>query len=230
METYLVIIGGSSSLGRDVAEGMCGTYNVLTTFNKSVIKETDRQIKPYKLDLENSRDVKNFCSKLKHLRGRIAIIFLATLSQDSLFVRTEISDWARGMQVNLISCSEIAKSVLPRMIDDRWGRLIFVGSVAADRGEIGTSIYSSTKHSLFGLSKVISREYGRFGVTSNILRLGYFDKGLITGFTEEQQKSIKDKIPKKRFGTKEDLCRALEFMLGCDYLNGTILTLDGGYS
>lgn len=229
MKTNLILVGASSGLGAEVAEQLKHEYNIIATYNKNNINNISTEYIKYKLDLGNQSEIDEFCSFTLNLEGRVAIVYLSTISEDSLMVNTSKEEWWKAIQVNLISNVSICNRLIAKMIDDKWGRIIFLGSVVSHTGNVGTSIYSTTKHSLYGLSKVISKEYGRFGITSNILKLGYFNTGLINRFTDDERKSIKNRIPSRKFGTAADLSKAIKFVIECQYLNGSTLSLDGGF-
>ena len=71
------------------------------------------------------------------------------------------------------------------MINQKWGRIIHFSSIVGNQGAKGAGIYAASKSALVGYSKTLSKEYGRFGITSNIIELGYFEKGIIETFNQE---------------------------------------------
>ena len=109
----------------------------------------------------------------------IIVIQLAVYSFDGLIANYPIEKIRDTFELNLFSNINLVKAILPLMIDQKWGRFIHFSSIVGNKGSIGAGIYSSSKSALNGYSKTLSKEYGRFGITSNIIELGYFDKGLI---------------------------------------------------
>ena len=73
------------------------------------------------------------------------------------------------------------------MIKINYGKIIIFSSTDGYQGDIGTSSYTSTKHSLHGLSKVISKEYGARGITSTVLLLGNYNYGLYKNLIKKQK-------------------------------------------
>ena len=71
------------------------------------------------------------------------------------------------------------------MIQQKYGRFIFFTSTRARRGDVGISLYSSSKAAISGFSKCLSKEYFNYNITSNCIQLGYFKTKLF------------NKIPKK---------------------------------
>ena len=78
------------------------------------------------------------------------------------------------------------------------------------------------------MSRVLAREYGRFGITSNVIMPGYLDAGLIDTLSEYEKKEILRTIPSGKFGDSKNIINAIEFIIKSDYVNGTCLKIDGG--
>ena len=93
-------------------------------------------------------------------------------------------------------------------------------SIIGNKGANGAGIYSSSKSALKGYSKTLAKEYGRFGITSNIVELGYFDNGLIKNFKEEKIKAIISQTPVKRLGKIQDIISAIKFIEQTNFYNG----------
>ena len=114
------------------------------------------------------------------------------------------------------------------MISQKWGRIIHCSSIVGSLGANGAGIYASSKSALIGYNKTLSKEYGRFGITSNILELGYFENGLINSFSKEKINQIITQTSSKRLGIVNDIIAAIEFIEKSNFYNGEILKLNGG--
>jgi len=95
-------------------------------------------------------------------------------------------------------------------------------------GEVGAGAYAATKSALVGYNNTLAKEYGRFNITSNIVRLGFFEEGLINSFTKEKADEIRSKIPSKKFGQMEEILKIINYIQSSNYLNGATINLDGG--
>ena len=132
------------------------------------------------------------------------------------------------IEINLVSNFMICKFILKKMIFANWGRIIFLSSTGAKRGEIGTSGYSASKTGLIGLSKVISKEYGLYNITSNILELGAFDVGMYKKLANTEKLKIKEKIPNKKLGNIDEIFQTIKLLIKSKFINGSVLKIDGG--
>ena len=106
--------------------------------------------------------------------------------------------------------------------------IIFISSSGARDGDLGTGAYSSSKTGLIGLSKVISKEYGKYNITSNIIELGAFDTGMYKKLNQKIKNKIIKKIPSDKLGQKEDIINTIKFIIDTSFMNGSVVKIDGG--
>ena len=112
---------------------------------------------------------------------------------------------------------------------DKWGRIIHISSIRGKDGAIGTLAYSTTKTGLNGLSRVLAKEYGRFGITSNVLVPGFLNTGLLHSLSEKDKAETLNRIPSRQFGDPINVFHAIEFLIKSEYVNGASINIDGGY-
>ena len=123
----------------------------------------------------------------------------------------------------------MSKKLLRKNDQRKMGRIIHISSIVGNNGTNGTIAYSTSKTGLVGMSRVLSKEYGRFGITSNILIPGYLNTGLISSLSKEAKSKILKKIPSNKFGDPVNIVNAVEFLIKSDYVNGASINIDGGY-
>ena len=143
-------------------------------------------------------------------------------------VNIDSSDWQAIFDVNVKGSFLLTKHILKIMMGDRWGRVIFLSSKGSEAGDIGTAAYSSSKTALLGMSRTLSKEYASFGITSNIISLGAFNAGLYLDLSKKVKKEILEKIPSKKVGNIVNISNAIKFIISSDYVNGSVITIDGG--
>lgn len=226
----VIIFGISSGIGREIAKSISKLEKVYGTYNSSNnLGDLELEnILLTKVDLNNFDEIKIFIDQFKNTRDKITVLNTAVLSKDSLINNAKIEDLELSLNLNVKSNYVIAQEFSKIMINNGFGRFIYFSSIVAKHGAIGASIYSLTKASLVGLSRSIALEYGRFGITSNVLELGYFESGLGFQLKDEHVNQIKKQIPLQKFGTLNNITEAILFCQKSDYLNGSIITLDGG--
>ena len=220
----IVISGASGGLGEILTKHLAKKNKVLALFNKNKPKINHKNIKFIKLDLSKKfkLDKKNFINK------KIIFLNLASIKIDKLLLNLSQSEWENAYQINVHSFFKLLNLMLPEMIKVRWGKIIIFSSTDGYSGDIGTSSYTSTKHSLHGLNRVISKEYGSNGITCNILSLGNFNYGLYRKLNVKKQKKLLEKVPSKKTGDIKNINNAIEFLIKSDYVNGSEIKIDGG--
>ena len=143
------------------------------------------RITNYKLNLTSEQDVKDFGTLVKKDFKNITLIHAATKYKSALVAQCHTSDWDEVMDVSLRGTFFLNRELLIPMISEKWGRIIHFSSIASLRGMPGTLAYSTAKNGLIGMSRVIAREHARFGITLNVLALGYFNTGIVDTLSEK---------------------------------------------
>ena len=93
----------------------------------------------------------------------------AAIKKDELAVNISSNDWDNIFDVNVKGAFLLTKHILKIMMEERWGRVIFISSKGSEAGDSGTTAYSSSKMALMGISRTLSKEYALFGITSNVI-------------------------------------------------------------
>lgn len=141
--------------------------------------------------------------------------------------------WDKMVAVNLTAAFEMNHEVCPHMIAQERGKIINVGSLFSFLGGRWSPAYASTKHGIVGLTKAMCDELAGFNIQVNAIAPGYFATPLTeaTRSDEVRNAEILAHIPAGRWGRSADLMGALVYLSSAasDYVNGTVLTVDGGY-
>ena len=226
----MIIVGGSGGIGSEIIEILKPKYKILSTYNKTKPTINHENVEFIQLNLESNHSIQKFCNKvLSHTAQKLVYLNLATVTYDNLFVKTTAEEWRSAININIMSNIVILKQIIPKMMAADWGRIILTTSIVADAGQVGAIIYSTTKHSLIGFSSTLAKEYGRFGITSNILKLGFFNRGLINKFNEKEIKSLRKRIPSKSLGNASHITESIEYLIKNEYASASIMTIDGAF-
>ena len=222
----IILTGASGGLGKYIFQNQSKNEFIIGLINKSPLKVVKNSL-IYKVNLKDEVEITNFVNNNKHILKKITLIHMATISIDGLIHSYSTDDFINTIQSNLISNFMLTKKLLPIMISQKWGRIINISSIMSD-GEVGAGAYAATKSALVGYNNTLAKEYGRFNITSNIVRLGFFEEGLINTFTKEKADEIRSKIPSKKFGQMEEILKIINYIQSSNYLNGATINLDGG--
>ena len=110
------------------------------------------------------------------------------------------------------------------------GRIITVGSVVGLMGNPGQANYAAAKAGVVGFTMSLAREIGSRGITVNAVAPGYVETAMTGALSEEQRKTLAEKIVLGRLGTGEDVAGAVLFLASdlASYVTGTVLNVSGG--
>ncbi|WP_141731492.1 SDR family oxidoreductase [Oligoflexus tunisiensis] len=186
------------------------------------------QVKAFALNLNDPASIE-VCLKhaLDWQPGYDIVIHNAATKADGLFYFLEEKAFFEPIQLALNSFYHLNKAFLPHMIQQRWGRIILLASLAGETGQAGQTNYAAAKGALIAASKSLAREVARKGVLVNTVSPGW----IATDMTEdlvgpEQLKTI----PIGRIGEPEEVAQVVGFLASdaSSYINGTTIQVNGG--
>ena len=227
-DKQFIIIGANSGLANFSVKKFSRRNLVFGTYNKSRPKETKDFYLLKKLDLSKKKQIEAFINKISKDLSEIVLINFGAYKQDNLLVNVDEKELLKSFQINVFSNFYLNKMLIPIMIKNNWGRIIHLSSQRAILGSKGASVYGASKSSLIGLSNNVASEYARFGITSNIINLGYFDSTLFYNLNKSMQEKYLNSIPGKKLGTAEEIYNVLEMIVKNPFMNGSTIDLHGG--
>jgi len=198
------------------------------------VEAAGRKFYPYAVDFSNRTALHAFIEKVKLDHPRIDIL----INNAGSIMRApaaEHSDeyWDTIMEINLNAQFVLTRELGKRMVVDKSGKIVFTCSLLSFQGGINVPGYAASKGAITSLLKAFANEWAAHGVNVNGVAPGYIE----TDNTEalradpERSKSILARIPAGRWGKSADLAGAYVFLSSsaADYINGSIITVDGGW-
>ena len=146
-----------------------------------------------------------------------------------------VDDIQRLYQTNLIAPSILASSAIPNMKEQKWGRIINIGSISGVMGEAYASIYSSSKAGLIGLTKALALELAEFNITVNTINPGWVETELGMSSIDDSEFSreeVIETIPQRRFVQPKEVAKLCEYLISDDAkgITGQSINLCAGLS
>ena len=222
-----IIPGLSSELAQKTFEGFFEFNEIYGLYSKNKISINHKNVKLNQINIESETEIKEYISSIRNNLKNIVLVNFAACSIDGLSSKYTSKDWDTSFNINVKSNFLFSKYLSPIMIANKWGRIINISSVRSQNGAVGASAYASSKSALIGFNRSIAKEYARFGITSNILNLGYFDSGLFKKFSPERKSKYLSEVASKKLGFSNDIFNAIHFLISSDYTNGSVITIDG---
>ncbi|NCC46781.1 MAG: SDR family oxidoreductase [Bacteroidia bacterium] len=238
-----LVTGGNSGLGQgfSVALAKAGA-NVLAVSLVEDQAETQKLVEAcnvrYKLviaDITKSGECKRVVEECVNTFGSIDILVnCAGRGINIKNVREFGKDsWDKVVALNLSAAFEMTHEAIQYMIVQNRGKIINIGSLFTFLGGQWDPAYAATKHGISGLSKAMCDELAQFNIQVNTIAPGYFATKLTadTRADEKASRTILDHVPANRWGDVYDLMGPCVFLASdaSNYVNGTVLTVDGGY-
>ncbi len=148
-----------------------------------------------------------------------------------LLSESSLEEWQEILNSNLLSVLYASKAALPAMRRQRWGRIISLGAVGAERafGQAKISAYAAAKAAVVAFSRSLAIEEAKNGITVNVVNPSNIDEKELT---LAEARRIRDaRFPIGRPPTAEDVAAAVMFFASeeADYVTGQVLNVSGGW-
>ena len=188
---------------------------------------------PFDVDVTNSESVGNAVDAMVQRFGRIDIL----VNNAGIIARESILDlsletWQRVMDVNVNGTFICSKAVIPHMIEQSYGRIVNVTSIAGKMGDITASpAYGTSKGAINTFTKSLARQLAMYNITVNAVAPHAIETDMSAEWTEEKRRSVVGAIPLNRMGCPEEVAQAVVFLVspGAAFITGEILDINGGY-
>jgi len=241
-----IITGASSDIGTDLSKRFVeeGATVIMLGRNLKSLEKAQSTIKNKESTVSMSCDINDDSQVLSTIEqitdkyGRIDILInnAAKINDAIHFHQMKDSDMMDLVNTNIVGTFKITKAVITKMLDNKSGCIINIGSISSERAipRVHLAVYSATKAALSMFTKSIAVEYARKNIRCNCLNLGIINAGMIKPYLEDPQarKVLEDRQPINRIGDPQDVSNAAVFLASDDakWITGTILNIDGGKS
>jgi acetoacetyl-CoA reductase len=163
--------------------------------------------------------------------GPIAVLVNnAGITRDAMLHKMSPQQWDEVIRTDLTSLFNMSRCVIEGMRERGHGRIINIGSINGQKGQMGQTNYSAAKAGVVGFTKALAQEGARKGITVNCLAPGYIDTDMVAHVPEDVLKGIVAQIPVGRLGTPEEMARCVVFLADekSGFITGATLTANGG--
>jgi 2-dehydro-3-deoxy-D-gluconate 5-dehydrogenase len=238
-----IVTGGNRGLGRTIALALAkqGANVAVVGRDKTRNAQVVNEIKQLgtkgialSTDLTNINSIQEMVSKVMEEFGSVDILVNnAGISQTKFALEVTEEEWDRVMDLNVKSlffCSQVAAKT---MKSQGYGKIINIASVVGAVGDIGISAYTASKGAVINLTRSLSLEWARYGITVNAIGPAYIETEMNQEelSNEKVRNKIINKTPLKRLGNPEELEGAV-MLLASDassFITGQTIYVDGGW-
>lgn len=237
-----LVTGGNRGIGQYYALALAQagadiiTVSYESDFSETekLISQTGKKFKSYVCDFSDREDLYKFIKNVKSDFERVDIL----VNNAGTILRKPIAEhpdeyWDKVIEINLTSQFVLTREFGKDMVERGYGKVVFIASLLSFQGGILVPGYAASKGGIKQLTMAFANEWASKGVTVNAIAPGYIATDNTKPLREDpvRNKAILDRIPAGRWGTPEDLMGTVVFLCSdaSNYLNGTVVTVDGGW-
>ena len=237
LDKVVVITGGDKGIGKAIVEELSSTYNhVIFTFNTNELGANQiisdyLNVYAYQCDLLDRNRILEVSHLITEQFGNVDILVNnAGYDDDAVFAKMKQSQWDKVLNVNLCSVFNFTQYFLDKMIENNWGRIINLTSIAGFTGAFGKANYAAAKAGIVGFTKSLAIELGSKGITVNAIAPGAIETDMLMRIPEKYRLKILENIPLRRFGNPQEVANLVEFLVSdkASYINGQTIHINGG--
>ena len=237
------VTGGSRGIGAAIVlQAICDGHDVAFTYvqnegKAAEVEQRAQEIRPgskcraFKLDVGSSADVESVADAVLDEFDSVEVVVCnAGINKNSLVVQMSDDEWDSVIRTNLTGSFFVCRQFLPSMLAARFGRIILISSLG-HTGVSGQANYCASKAGLHGLCSSLAKEYGRRGITANLVVPGFFDTDMTRDGMSESNKSFwLQYCPAGRMGELTEVAKTTMFLASdaAAFINGQSVAVNGG--
>jgi 3-oxoacyl-[acyl-carrier protein] reductase len=243
-DRVVLVTGGAAGIGKATAARFVeeGAIVVICDVNSDAGARAVEElgVEYYNVDISNRQAVQNWVDNVVEKHGRVDVLVNnAGILRDGTLVKVKDGELVKQMteaqfdsviSVNLKGVFNCTQAVAPVMIRQGSGVILNATSIVGLDGNFGQTNYVATKAGVIGMTKVWSRELGRYGIRVNAIAPGFTLTEMVQQMPEKVLDAMVSKVPLKRMGQPRDIANAYLFLASdeASYISGEVLRVDGG--
>jgi 3-oxoacyl-[acyl-carrier protein] reductase len=224
----VLVTGASDGIGKSIAEYYFDNdYYVIGVGKRNISSIKSHEY--ISCDLSSETDLENLMETVKDID---VLINNAGINPISNFCSIKYEEFIQVQKVNLYAPFRLCQRYVPRMIEQKWGRIVNICSVWSKKSKVGRASYSTSKFGLNGMSIALSHEVVKDNVLVNCISPGFVDTQLTRINMGNNIDSILNQVPINRLCQTEEIAKTV-FWLGSDqntFIAGQNIMVDGGFT
>jgi len=236
-----VVTGGGSGIGRATALALAagGARVAVADLALPAVAASVVQIREYggvaeavQADVADPASVRSLVETVHKALGPVGILVNnAGIGPTTPFLDLTLEEWNHVLAVNLTGAFLCAQAVLPDMIDNRWGRIVNMASLAGQVGGIIVGAhYAASKGGLLALTKTLARIGARHGITANAIAPGTVDTPMRDSFSADDRERLLGAALVRRAAHPDEITAGVLYLVSDEaaYITGHTLAINGG--
>ena len=232
-----VITGGAGGLGKAAAARIIaeGGKVVLWDLNPEALEAVAKEVGAagfVALDVSKLEEVSSAAKKSAEILGKIDILIASAGITGATVPVWEfpVDSWLKVMDINLNGLFYCNRELIPFMLENGYGRIVNIASVAGKEGNPNASAYSASKAGVIGFTKSLGKELATKGVIVNALTPATFESPILAQLPQSQVDYMRSKIPMGRLGVVDESAAMVCFMASeeCSFTTASVFDTSGG--
>jgi 3-oxoacyl-[acyl-carrier protein] reductase len=234
-----IVTGGTRGIGRSIVEGFLRAgARVIIASNEAATEQFKQDNSEFAADIDiqmcdvaKYEEVEKFFNYVDtKYEGFEILVNNAGIRKDAVLAMMKESDWHDVLDVNLSGVFYMCKFAVMSLMRKRYGRIISITSPSGKYGFEGQANYAASKAGLVALTRSLSKEVARRGITANCVSPGFIATELIQDLPQELRDTYVSQVPLKRFGKPEEVAACVLFLASkeASYVSGSTLEVTGG--
>lgn len=237
-----LVTGGGSGIGRQCALTLArrGAKVLVTDVNADAAGLVADEIRGFgmeaeaaAMDVTDPAQVEAGFARAEALWNGVDILVnSAGLIVVEPLLEFRLETFEKVMSVNVTGSFLTGQRAARTMARRGYGRIVNISSISGQRAGVGRTAYGTSKAAIIGLTRQFALELGPLGITSNAVAPGAIETPMTqNAYTEETWEKVLGMVPVGRRGRSEDIAEAVAYLASpaASYVNGELLTVDGGY-
>jgi 3-oxoacyl-[acyl-carrier protein] reductase len=233
-----VVTGGAQGFGRAITERFVesGAKVAIWDFDQKLAEKTAKDIgnavSAFKVDVSDLAAVEATRDATLKTFGKIDILVnnagIAGVNKTTW--ETDLDEWRRVLRINLDGPFICCKTIVPAMIEKKYGRIVNIASIAGKEGNPNAAHYSASKAGLIALTKSLGKELAAHDILVNAVTPAAAKTAIFDQLTQQHIDFMLSKIPKNRFVLVEELAAMVAWLASedCAFSTGAVFDISGG--
>jgi len=195
------------------------------------VRSRGRRALPVQLDVRDFEGAKTLVEDVKREFGRLDILVNnAGITKDKSLMMMNREEWSDVIDTNLTGVFNITRACIITFLKQKNGNIVNISSTSGIHPLPGQVNYAAAKAGVIGFTKSLAREVAPYNIRVNAVAPGFIDTDMTAELGEKAKEKFMKMIPLERFGSPEEIAKAVVFLLGDEsrYITGQTIQLDGG--